>query len=174
MKKNFFLIIVELLESQEYLLIQSENWKCLGDMPGTLFPSAGDNVEGSKFCKMAIPFLCGLVWDGKMLFIQQIFIRFSPCPGGSSGKEPVCQCWRHRRLGFNPQSGKVPQRRARQPTPVFLPGESHEQRSLAGCRPWVAKIEAIEHAHMHALGTVDCGNYRAEQDKISASIECTF
>ena len=61
MKKNFFLIIVELLESQEYLLIQSENWKCLGDMPGTLFPSAGDNVEGSKFCKMAIPFLCGLV-----------------------------------------------------------------------------------------------------------------
>ena len=22
------------------------------------------------------------------------------------------------------------------PTPVFLPGESHGQRSLVGCRPW--------------------------------------
>ena len=30
-------------------------------------------------------------------------------------------------------------RRAWQPTPVFLPGESHEQRSLAGCSPQVCK-----------------------------------
>ena len=28
-----------------------------------------------------------------------------------------------------------PQRRAQQPTPVYLPGESHGQRSLAGYRP---------------------------------------
>ena len=27
-------------------------------------------------------------------------------------------------------------RRKWQPTPVFLPRESHEQRSLVGCRPW--------------------------------------
>ena len=27
-------------------------------------------------------------------------------------------------------------RRKRQPTPVFLPGESHEQRSLVSCSPW--------------------------------------
>ena len=27
-------------------------------------------------------------------------------------------------------------RRKWQPTPVFLPGESHEQRSLVGCRLW--------------------------------------
>ena len=26
-----------------------------------------------------------------------------------------------------------------QPTPVFLPGESHGQRSLAGCSPWGRK-----------------------------------
>ena len=31
---------------------------------------------------------------------------------------------------------KVPWRRAWQPTPVFLPGESHGQRSLAGYSPW--------------------------------------
>ena len=32
--------------------------------------------------------------------------------------------------------GKIPWRRAWQPTPVFLPGESHEQRSLVGYSPW--------------------------------------
>ena len=28
-----------------------------------------------------------------------------------------------------------------QPIPAFLPGESHERRSLAGCSPWVAKSQ---------------------------------
>ena len=32
--------------------------------------------------------------------------------------------------------GKLPWRREWQPTPVFLPGEFHEQRSLAGHSPW--------------------------------------
>ena len=32
--------------------------------------------------------------------------------------------------------GKIPWRRKWLPTPVFLPGESHGQRSLAGYRPW--------------------------------------
>ena len=34
--------------------------------------------------------------------------------------------------GFDPWVGKIPWRRERLPTPVFLPGESHGQRSLAG------------------------------------------
>ena len=38
--------------------------------------------------------------------------------------------------GFDPWVGKIPWRRAWQPTPVFLPGESHGQRSLGGCSPW--------------------------------------
>jgi len=36
-----------------------------------------------------------------------------------------------RDLGVNPWVGMIPYRRAWQPTPVFLPGESHGQRSLA-------------------------------------------
>ena len=39
-----------------------------------------------------------------------------------------------RRLRFNPWVGKIPWRGAWQPTPVFLPGESHGQRNLAGYR----------------------------------------
>ena len=40
------------------------------------------------------------------------------------------------RPGFDPWVGKIPWRRAWQPTPVFLPGESHGQRSLVGYSPW--------------------------------------
>ena len=33
-------------------------------------------------------------------------------PGGTSGKEPTCQCRRHKRCGFNPWIRKIPWRRA--------------------------------------------------------------
>ena len=45
-------------------------------------------------------------------------------PGGASGKEVACQCWRLRRHWLDPWVRKIPWRRARKPTPVFLPGES--------------------------------------------------
>ena len=56
-------------------------------------------------------------------------------PGGASGKESTSQCRRRKRCGFNPWVRKIPWRRAWQPTPVFLPGESHGQKSLAGYSP---------------------------------------
>ena len=37
---------------------------------------------------------------------------------------------------FDPWVRKIPWRRDGMPTPVFLPGESHGPRSLAGCSPW--------------------------------------
>ena len=46
------------------------------------------------------------------------------------------QCRRHRRWRFDPWGGKIPWRWAEQPTPVFLPRESHGQRSLEGYSPW--------------------------------------
>ena len=61
-------------------------------------------------------------------------------PGGARGKEPACQCRRHKRCGFDPWIGKIPWRRAWQPTPVFLPGESHGQRSLEGYSPWGHRV----------------------------------
>ena len=44
-------------------------------------------------------------------------------------------CLQYRRLGFSPWVGKIPWQRAWQPTSVFLPGESHGQRSLVGYSP---------------------------------------
>ena len=56
-------------------------------------------------------------------------------PDGSSDKEPTYQWRRPKRCKCNPWVRKIPWRRAWQPTPVFLPGESHGWRSLAGYSP---------------------------------------
>ena len=50
-----------------------------------------------------------------------------------SGKEPSCQCGRH---GFHLWVGTIPWRRKWPPTPVFLPGKSHGQKSLVSYSPW--------------------------------------
>ena len=50
-------------------------------------------------------------------------------PWWLSGKESACQ---FRRCGFSPWVQRIPWRRRWQPTPLFLPGKSHGQRSLAG------------------------------------------
>ena len=49
-------------------------------------------------------------------------------PRWLSSKESTCQC---SRCGFNLWVRKIPWRRKRQPTLLFLPGKSHGQRSLA-------------------------------------------
>ena len=50
-----------------------------------------------------------------------------------NGKESTCK--RHRRCRFDPWLRKIPWSRKCHPTPVFLPGESHRQRSLVRCSP---------------------------------------
>ena len=48
----------------------------------------------------------------------------------ATAKNPSCQDRRHKRCRLNPWVLKIPWRRAWQPSPVFLPGESPGQRSL--------------------------------------------
>ena len=65
-----------------------------------------------------------------------VFTLSKGFPGGASGKESAYQC---ERRGFHPWVGKIPWRRVWQLTPVFLPGESHAERSLVryslkGCK----------------------------------------
>ena len=52
-------------------------------------------------------------------------------PGGDSGKHLPANAGDVIDVGLIPGLEKIPWRRAWQPTPVFLPGESHGQRSLA-------------------------------------------
>ena len=49
-----------------------------------------------------------------------------------SGKESACQCKRWR---FDPLARKIPCSRKWQPTPVFLPGKFHGQKSVEGYSP---------------------------------------
>ena len=76
--------------------------------------------------------------------------RLEGFPGGTSG-EPSCQFKRCKRLRFSPWVGNL--RRAWQPTPAFLPGGPHGQRSLAGCRPCSGKgPDTAEHISTDQAG----------------------
>ena len=55
--------------------------------------------------------------------------------GSPRGKEPTCQCRRHKRHRFDHWVRKIPWRRKEQPTPVFLPRKFHGQKRLAGYSP---------------------------------------
>ena len=74
-------------------------------------------------------------------------------PGGTSGKEPACQCRRHRRRGFSPEAGKIPWRRAWQLTPVFLPGEwqtgvwQATVHKSVNQGTWPKRLSTYTHAH---------------------------
>ena len=70
----------------------------------------------------------------KPLFAFALLLR-PGFPGGSVCKEPTCNSGDIGRLEFIPQVGKISWWRAWQPTPVFLPGGSHGQRSLVGDSP---------------------------------------
>ena len=50
-------------------------------------------------------------------------------------KKATCQCRRLKRCRFDPWFGKISWRKAWQPTPVSLSGESHGQKNLASYGP---------------------------------------
>ena len=73
------------------------------------------------------------IWSWRFLLAILIPARWR------SGKEFVGQCRRLRRRGFDPWVRKILWNRKSQPTPVFLPGKFHGQRSLVGYSPWGCK-----------------------------------
>ena len=72
--------------------------------------------------------------------------QFGGFPSGTSGTESTCQCRKHKRPGFDPWVRKIPWSRKWQSAPIFLPGQFHKQRSLAGYTPCGYKeSDATEH-----------------------------
>ena len=69
--------------------------------------------------------------SGKGIFKKKGAIIIKGLPRWHRGKESTCNAGDARDVGLIPESG----RRKWQPTPVFLPGEFHGQRSLVGCSP---------------------------------------
>ena len=94
-------------------------------------------------------------------------------------KVSACQCRRCRRRRFDPWLGKIPEKRKRQPTPVFLSEESHEQRSPMGYSPssykesdmteWLsthACARTHTHTRIHRINTHGRGDQKVTKQKL--------
>ena len=79
---------------------------------------------------LATPWTAAHQGPPSMGFSRQEYWSGVPLPS------PTCQCRRHKRCWYDSWVRKIPWRREWQPTPVFLPGESHGRRSLVGYSPW--------------------------------------
>ena len=110
---------------------RQEHWS------GLLFPSPTHESEKGKWSRSVVsdssdPMDCSLPGSS----VHEIF------------QAKVLEWGQWRRCGFNPWSRKIPWRRKWQPTPLFLPGKSHEQRSLGGLQSmgsqWVRHNLATE------------------------------
>ena len=101
---------------------------------GSKIPLTSSLLRYFEKFKFSITVLPSLVLGLKMRIERECIQR--GFPGGTSGEEPAYQCRRPKRCRFDPWVGKLPWRRKWQPAPIFLPGEFHGQRSLAGCSPW--------------------------------------
>ena len=122
----------------------NENWHS--------FSSSVATAEFSKFA--------GILRTASSLRIyseisQTGYLFFSSCimgfPGGTNGKESACQCRRCQRCRFDPWVRKTLWRGKGQPTPVFVPGKSHGQRSLVSYSPWGRKeSDTTERLSTHA------------------------
>ena len=87
-----------------------------------------------KLTDVAAVFSIALASGKEGLWLQVLFLL--GLPRWLSGKGSTCQCRKHR---FNPWVRRIPWRREWLSTPLFLPGESHGQRTLVGYSPWSHK-----------------------------------
>ena len=80
------------------------------------------------------------VWDFCMYFGTHTHTHTHIHQGFSGGSDGKQSTHNMRYPGSNPWIRKIPWKRKWQPTPVFLPGESHGQRSLVGYGPRGCKV----------------------------------
>ena len=90
---------------------------------------------------------------------QTLYLIINLCvcvKGFPGGKEPTCQCRRHKIPGFHPWVRKIPRRKACQSTPIFLPGESHLDRGA-----WWATVPSVtkSQTQLKWLSTHMCENW---------------
>ena len=96
--------------------------------PPSFFQSHFPEATICKLLCFVFCFFFTLIFNS---ILEHCILKLGP-PWRLRDKESVCQC---QRRGFDPWVRKLPWRRKWLPTSVFLPGESHGQRSLVGCSP---------------------------------------
>ena len=89
-----------------------------------------EKLEIQVFMKNLFKMLASNLYNGASLIAQRV--KNLPTNAGDTGD-----------MGSIPGLGRSPWSRKWQPTPVFLPGKSHGQRSLVGHSPWHCKRVAL-------------------------------
>ena len=122
----------------------------------------------------ALAFMSPFPSSSSFIYLLLIWLIWG-FPGGSNSKETACYA---EDLGLIPESGRFPWIREWQPTPVFLPGEFHLQRSLVGFSPWSHKesdmTEQLTLAHLlifaqlSALSSFQCAGFSSVARGLSA------
>ena len=114
---------------------------CLPHRLACVVASSEDTSPGTSLYVAPWYMIGQLTWELKrnkytigfiIFFYTRVYIILV-FPGGSVGKEWCRRRWSH------PWVGRIPWRRAWQPIPVELPGESHGQRNLERHSPWGRK-----------------------------------
>ena len=119
--------------------LQSKMWKQhLGQAQSTLDSSTPCRLSLEISLETSAEFyvgrrVCGRVKSTGLGARQEL-------PWGPAVKNLPANAGDNKRLRFDPWLGKIPWRRAWQPTPVFLPGESHGQRSLESYSPRTCQV----------------------------------
>ena len=96
-----------------------------------VFESLTDIYRVIYLLHLIIKFL--LCWSHSFTWFYIWYKYPLALPGGSVAKNPPVNTGD---MGLIPGSGRSPEGGNGNPTPVFLPGESHRQRRLAGHSPW--------------------------------------
>ena len=113
-----------------------------------------------KDLRTSFPWTCGILEftkHGITITEQSINTFWGKSWRYTSDKEPACQCRRQKRRGLHPWFGTISWRRQQQPIPVFLPGESHGQRSLVGSSSWGSQSRTRLSTHTIAVGFKNTG-----------------
>jgi len=80
-------------------------------------------------------------------------------PGGTVVKNPSAHAGDTGNIWFDPWVRMITWRRAWQPTPVFLPGKSHGQRSLVGYSLWGHKESDMAKATSHVCMSIPISQF---------------
>ena len=154
-----WLVLLKSMGSSSYHRRKEDLWEISAFSPAEILSSPFQRLFCAKCFSDTIS--ANLHNTATTVPILSIRKQIQGLPRWCSGEESACQCRRWKRRGFDPWVGKIPWKRKWQPTPVFLPGESHALRSLADYSHRVVKswtwVSNWVHTHKQRFkGHINC------------------